>query len=120
MRKLLPLLLGGALLMGATAATVSARGKDWGGIPPHGHVMLLQAEIHVGTHLTFDRCVEFAAGAALPNRAHHDSVHTGAAGGSPFVQGALWQAGHIVVPLAPLVPYDWTGCESFESGMALP
>jgi hypothetical protein len=119
MRRVLPLLLA-VLIMGATAAAVSAQGKDWGGIPPHGHVMLLGAEIHEGTHLYFDRCVEFAAGRALPNRAHHDSVHTGAAGGSPFVQGALWNAGHIVVPLSPLVPYNWTGCESFESGMALP
>jgi hypothetical protein len=118
MRRFLPLVLV-ALIMGATAATVSAQGKDWGGIPPHGHVMLLGAEIdfEAGT-LHFDRCVEFAAGRALPNRAHHDSVHTGRAGGSPFVQGALWHAGHIVAPLAPLTP--WTGCESFESGMALP
>lgn len=118
MRKVLPL-LSAALILGATAATVSAQGKDWGGIPPHGHVMLLGAEIEEGS-LFFDRCVEFAAGAALPNTAHHESVHTGAAGGSPFVQGALWDAGHIVVPLAPFVPFDWTGCESFESGMALP
>lgn len=105
-----------ALLVGATAATVSARGKDWGETPPHGHVMLLHASID-GGNLYFDRCVEFAAGAALPKAAHHESVHTGAAGGSPFAQGALWHAGHIVAPLAPLTP--WTGCESFESGMSL-
>jgi hypothetical protein len=115
MRRFLPLLVV-ALIMGATAATVSAQGKDWGAIPPHGHVMLLGAEIE-GGNLYFDRCVELAAGSALPNRAHHDSVHTGVAGGSPFVQGALWNAGHIVAPLFPLTP--WTGCESFESGMAL-
>jgi hypothetical protein len=118
MRRFLPLLVV-ALIMGATAATVSAQGKDWGGIPPHGHVLLLRAEIdEVEGRLYFHRCVELAAGAALPNRAHHDSVHTGNAGGSPFVQGALWNAGHIVAPLFPLTP--WTGCESFESGMALP
>jgi hypothetical protein len=120
MRRVLALLTA-VLIMGATAAAVSAQGKDWGGIPPHGHVMLLGGEIdeQQGT-LHFRRCVEFAAGVALPNRAHHDSVHTGAAGGSPFVQGALWNAGNIVVPLAPFGPPDWTGCESFESGMALP
>jgi hypothetical protein len=115
MRKALPL-LSAVLIIGATAATVSA-GKDWGGIPPHGHIMLLGAEIEGGT-LTFDRCVEFAAGKTLRTTAHHDSVHTGVPGGSPFVQGALWDAGHIVAPLAPLTP--WTGCESVESGMALP
>lgn len=118
MRRVLPL-LSAVIILGATAVAVSAQGKDWGGIPPHGHVMLLRAAFE-GDTLVFDRCVEFAAGAALPNRAHHDSVHTGAAGGSPFVQGALWKAGHIVVPLSPLVPYDWHGCESFVSGMPLP
>jgi hypothetical protein len=118
MRKLLPL-LSVALIIGGTAAAVSVQAKDWGGIPPHGHVLLLGAEIEAGS-LYFDRCVEFAAGEALPNTAHHMSVHTGAAGGSPFVQGALWDAGHIVVPLAPYVPFAWTGCESFESGMAVP
>ena len=118
MRKVLPL-LSAVLIIGATAATVSAQGKDWGAIPPHGHVMLLGAEIQEGS-LFFDRCVEFAAGAALPNAAHHESVHTGTAGGSVFVQGALFNAGHIVTPLAPFVPFPWTGCESFTSGMALP
>lgn len=116
MRRLLPL-LSAALIIGATAATVSAQGKDWGAIPPHGHVMLIGAEID-GANLYFDRCVEFAAGRTLPNTAHHDSVHTGVAGGSPFVQGALWNAGKIVAPLAPLTP--WEGCEDFTSGMALP
>jgi hypothetical protein len=116
MRKILPL-LSAVLIIGATAATVSAQGKDWGAIPPHAHVMLIGGEIE-GGHLSFDRCVEFAAGRVLSTTAHHDSVHTGVAGGSPFVQGALWDAGKIVVPLAPLTP--WTGCESFESGMALP
>ena len=118
MRRVLPLLLG-ALLMGATAATAVAQGKDWGETAPHGHVMLLGAEIDRG-QLFFDRCVEFAAGRALPNSAHHASVHTGAAGGSPFAPGALFNAGHLVIPLAPYVPFDWHGCESFDSGMALP
>ena len=116
MRRLLPL-LSAALIVGATAATVSVQAKDWGGIPPHGHVMLLGAAIDESGILTFDRCVEFAAGRTLPNTAHHLSVHTGVAGGSPFVQGKLWDAGKIVAPLAPLTPF--TGCESLESGMQL-
>ena len=116
MRRMLPLLLG-ALLMGATAATAVVQGKDWGAIPPHGHVMLLGAEID-GGQLFFRRCVEFAAGEPLPNTGHHASVHVGAASGSPFVQGALWDAGHVVAPLSPLTP--WTGCESLTSGMAFP
>jgi hypothetical protein len=116
MRRVLPFLLV-AVITGATAATVSAQGKDWGAIPPHGHVMLLGASIE-GGNLYFRRCVEFAAGRTLPNSAHHDSVHTGAAGGSPFAPGALLAAGHIVAPLVPLT--SWTGCESFQSGMPVP
>jgi hypothetical protein len=107
------------MLLGAAALATGVQGKDWGGVPPHGHVMLVRAQIAEGS-LLFDRCVEFAAGEALPNAAHHLSVHTGAAGGSPFVQGALWNAGNIVVPLSPYVPFDWTGCESFTSGMPVP
>lgn len=118
MRRVLPLVLG-ALLMGATAATAFAQGKDWGDIPvpPHGHVLLINAELD-GGKLYFDKCVEFAAGEALPNRAHHDSVHTGNAGGSPFAPGALLlRAGHVVAPLAPLTP--WDGCEDLSSGMSV-
>lgn len=115
MRKVLPL-LSAILIIGATAASVSAQGKEWTGVPPHGHVMLIGAEIN-GGRLYFDQCVEFAAGRTLSKAAHHESVHTGNAGGSPFAPGALLAAGHIVAPLAPLTP--WTGCESFESGMSL-
>jgi len=120
MRKVLPL-LSAVLILGATAAAVSAQGKDWGGLPPHGHVMLMGASTD-GEHIYFTRCVEFAAARALPKTAHHDSVHTGAAGGSPFLPtpGALGRTGKWVVPLSPLVPFDWHGCESFESGMDVP
>jgi hypothetical protein len=116
MRRVLPL-LSAVLILGATAAAVSAQGKDWGGVPPHGHILLINASIDGAGVLTFDRCVEFAAGRALPKAAHHESVHTGAAGGSPFAQGALYAAGHIVAPLAPLTP--WTGCGDLHSGMQL-
>ena len=116
MRRVLPLLTA-ALIIGATAAVVGVQAKDWGGIPPHGHIMLIDAEISEDGHIFFDRCVEFAAGRTLSTTAHHASVHTGAAGGSPFAQGALWDAGKIVAPLAPLTPF--TGCESVWSGMPL-
>lgn len=116
MRRVLAL-LSVALIVGATVAAVSAQAKDWGGIPPHGHIMLLDAEISEDGHVFFDSCVEFAAGRTLTNTAHHASVHTGVAGGSPFVMGKLWDAGKIVAPLAPLTP--WTGCEDLWSGMPL-
>jgi hypothetical protein len=115
MRKILPLLTA-SLILGATVAAVGVQAKDWGGIPPHGHVMLIGAEI-VDGHIYYDRCVEFAAGKTLSTTAHHASVHTGVAGGSPFVMGKLWDAGKIVAPLAPLTPF--TGCEDLTSGMPL-
>lgn len=117
MRKVLPF-LSAALILGATAAAVSAQGKDWGPVPPHGHVLLINASTDGGV-LTFDRCVEFAAGRKLPKAAHHESVHVGPAGGSPFapIPGALLEAGHIVAPLDPLTP--WDGCEDIPSGMEL-
>ena len=116
MRKVLPL-LSAMLILGATVAAVGAQAKDWGPIPPHGHVMLIGAEIDGGV-IHYDRCIEFAAGRTLSTPAHHDSVHTGVAGGSPFVQGALWDAGKVVVPLAPLTPFG--GCEDIPSAIPLP
>ena len=112
MRKVLPL-LSAMLILGATAAAaVTAQGKDWGPIPPHAHVMLIGAEIGAGG-ITYDKCVDFAAGKTLSTTAHHAGVHTGAAGGSPFVQGALFNAGKVVVPMAPLTPF--TGCASIPN-----
>jgi hypothetical protein len=105
------------LSMGLFAGAALARGNDWGPVPPHGHVMLIGTEV-VGGQVHFDRCVELAAGQPLRGPAHHNSVHTGTAGGSPFVQGALFKAGNWVVPLAPLTPF--TGCADFSSPFPAP
>jgi hypothetical protein len=107
-----------ALGLGLLAGTALAGGNEWPeGMDPHGHVMLIGAEI-VDGFVHFDRCVEFAAGKPLPGPAHHNSVHTGAAGGSPFVQGALFHAGNWVIPLEPFG--IGTGCESFTSPFPIP
>ena len=111
MRKILPL-LSAMLILGATVAVVGAQAKDWGPVPPHAHVMLIGAEVGAGA-ITYDKCIDFAAGKTLPTTAHHAGVHTGAAGGSPFVQGALWNAGKVVVPMAPLTPFQ--GCETIPN-----
>ena len=106
------------LAMGLVAGAALAGGNEWPeGVEPHGHVMLIGAEVD-GGFVHFDRCVEFAAGRTLNGPAHHHSVHTGAAGGSPFVQGALFHAGNWVIPLAPFG--FGTGCESFSSPFPLP
>lgn len=116
MKRMLTVLGSLAIGFGLFASPALAGGHEWHE-EPHGHVMLLGVEIE-GGRLFFDRCVELADGEALPVPAHHHSVHTGTAGGSPFVQGALWNAGHAVIPLAPFG--FGTGCESFTSPFPLP
>jgi hypothetical protein len=103
-----------AFAVGSFASTAQAGGHEWHGVPPHGHVMLIGVEVIDG-YAHFDRCVEFKA---LRVPAHHNSIHTGKAGGSPYVEGALFKAGNWVAPLSPLTP--WTGCESVPNPLPLP
>lgn len=117
MKRVITLLAAVALAIGVLASTALAGGKEWGDIPPHGHVMLIGANIEDGM-VHFDRCVEFANGRKLRVPAHHHSVHTGAAGGSPFAPGALFNAGNWVVPLAPLTPFE--GCAGIPNPFPAP
>lgn len=100
----------------ATSTAVDAGGHKWGDVPPHGHVMLIGVEVFDGA-AHYDRCVEFKA---LPVPAHHGSIHTGKAGGSPFAQGALFDAGNWVIPLPPFVDLGFTGCENVPNPFPLP
>jgi hypothetical protein len=68
------------------------------GPPLHGHVLVLGVKYVDGEPVGFDKCVELAAGKALPLNAQHRHSHTGRAG------EALAAAGHFVVPTAPLSP----------------
>jgi hypothetical protein len=117
MKRAIMLLVAMAMALGLLAGTALAKGKsEWHGVPPHGHIMLLGVtveETEEGVFVHYDRCVELAKGKALPTPAHHDSLHTGTPGGSPFVQGALYDAGIWVVPLAPLTPI--TGCDGLPN-----
>ena len=115
MRRLVTLLVSLAMAFGLFAGTALAGGHEWGDVPPHGHVMLIGVELEVDgddVFVHFKKCVEFPK---LRVPAHHHSIHTGNAGGSPFAPGALFHAGNWVVPLEPFAPF--TGCESFSSGM---
>ena len=117
MRRVVTFLVAMALGLGLLASTALASNEWPEDVVPHGHVMLIGTELD-GGQVLFHRCVEFAAGRALPGPAHHHSVHAGTAGGSPFVQGALFQAGNWVVPLEP---YGiGTGCESFTGPFPIP
>jgi hypothetical protein len=120
MKRLITLLVATAVGLGILAGTAAAAGHDQGrsewpdGLPPHGHVMLVRVVVDDG-HVYFNRCVDLAAGKTLRGTAHHDSVHTGVPGGSPFAGGVLFQAGNWVIPTQGLTPF--TGCEDFTSGM---
>lgn len=116
MKRIITVLVSLAMALGLSAGTALAGGHEWDHVQKHGHVMLIGAEVVEG-QLFFDQCVEFEA---LPVPAHHHSIHAGPAGGSPFVQGPLFQAGNWVVPLAPFGPEFFTSCESFSSGMPFP
>ena len=117
--KRVVLLVSLVVALGLLSGTALARGNDWGNVPPHGHVMLIGVEVDAGM-VTFDRCVELAAGDPLSVPAHHHSVHEGAASGSPFVQGALFRAGNWIVPLNPFAGLPFTGCENFTGPFPLP
>lgn len=114
MKRIMTVLVSVAMALGLFAGTALAGGHEWH-VPRHGHVMLIGAEID-GGKLFFDKCVEFKP---LPVPAHHHSIHTGPAGGSPLVGGPLFQAGNWIIPLEPFIPGP-TGCESFVSGMDSP
>ena len=69
--------------------------------PEHGHMLVLGLEF--GDHgVRYRKCVDIAAGRALPLHVHHDGLHAGTAG------DALRDAGHFPLPTAPLSP--WKNC----------
>ena len=106
-------LKGTALAMGAAVTLVvgplgaAASAHEHGGPPPlHGHIKLIGLQFdQQGEPFGFRKCIHLPSGNALPLKAHHAHLHTGRAG------EAQWNAGHAVVPLAPLSP--WSSCADF-------
>jgi hypothetical protein len=110
MRKVLAAVTAGLLLVGAIGGAAFAQAP-----PPHGHMLVLHPDIQVvegvPTLVGFHRCVDVANNRALPNHAHHEHLHTGAAG------AALFAAGHAVVPTSPLT--SWANCAAFEAALPI-
>jgi hypothetical protein len=98
-RRLVVLTAALALAIGLLAAPASADTRPPPFNQPHGHVLLIGADVDwVGGAPpyrinSYKRCVELAGGRSVPLHAHHDRVHFGRAG------QALAAAGHLVVPL---------------------
>ncbi len=107
MRKLLMIGLSLVLSLGAFGGAALAEDDNDNGIPDHRHFLLIHADIDDGVLLGFQNCTELAGGQVLPNAVHHDLVHFGTAG------EALSNAGHLVLPGAPWVPYGET-CEDVQ------
>lgn len=98
MRRVLAAILLVLGMLGALAAPALSQGP-----PRHPHMLVIGLELDEnGEPVSFRRCVDLAGGKALPLRVHHAHVHTGRAG------EALRNAGHAVVPGAPLTP--WRNC----------
>lgn len=76
-------------------------------LPPHGHMLVLGVHWEGGEPVGFDKCVDVAAGRALPLVSHHEHVHFGTAG------AALFEAGHLFVPTSPVSPFE--NCAHLES-----
>lgn len=110
MKRIITLLVSLAMTLGLLAGTALAGGHEWEHEDPHGHVMLIGVQVDGDGFASYKRCVELANGEALPTPAHHHSVHTGNAGGSPMVQGPLFRAGNWIVPLFPFHEVPFRGC----------
>jgi hypothetical protein len=109
--RLLAVFLVAALLAAVSAAPVAAQEP-----PEHPHMLLVHFEFDpemgdFGALVGFHRCIDLAAGKALPLHAHHTTVHTGVAG------GALFSAGHVVIPGAPLTP--WADCAALTAALPI-
>lgn len=109
MRKLLMIGLSLVLSLGmfGGAALAENDNGNGNGMPDHVHFLLIHADIDDGVLVGFQHCTELAGGQVLPNEVHHDLVHFGTAG------EALSNAGNLVLPGEPWVPYGET-CEDVQ------
>jgi hypothetical protein len=96
-----------ALALGGVTASA-----DGGGTPDHGHILLIGV-----TEDGFRKCVDLAGGKSVPLVAHHERVHATAIGedGRGINVKGIRQAGHAVVPTAPITP--WADCAGFAEFM---
>lgn len=108
-----------AATLAFSGTTTSATKHD---VEEHGHVKLLHVQIDfefendqlVTADLTgYARCIDHRAGRGKSWRAHHHSIHTGNAG------DALFDAGHLVIPVHPLGPPWRTDCAGIASQLEM-
>jgi hypothetical protein len=85
-------------------------------LPDHPHMLVLDIELGAvdGAFgvLGWRKCVDLAAGRAVPLHAHHAHLHVG-----PVNDVLFEHAGHAVVGGAPLS--DWEGCAGLEAALPI-
>ena len=102
MRSTTAILAAAAALTVTLAVSGTAQADGTPAPPEHGHMLVLGIEFGEDG-VRYRKCVDIAAGKALPVHVHHDGLHAGTAG------VALRKAGHFPVPTALLTP--WENCE---------
>lgn len=125
MKRISVLIAISAMMLGFSA--VAAGADEAGGPPPHGHVLLLHADVTPNPFFDpqdettgppyfihdFKKCVDLANGNKLPLNAHHSGIHMGPAG-----EALRTRAGHLTVPLAPYGPEGLESCADAEHLLA--
>ena len=96
MRKSLSVIAAVLAVLLLTAGT--AAGDEHGDeeTPLHPHALIIGAGGDEISGFTAVGCVDLAANQSVPLHAHHDHIHTGAAGAALF-----YHTDHFAVPLAP-------------------
>ena len=116
MKRAIVLLLALGMLVGGLVGTGVADDE-------HPHMLIQRpvvGPIVEGDEVTgfeligYRKCVDLAAGRPVPLHAHHANIHIGSGGGS----AGLANAGHAVVPGAPLTP--WADCAAFAAALPIP
>ena len=93
-----------------TAGVAAADEHEGPPLPLHGHMLLLDATLEFGPNgpeITYGKCIDLANAKKLKLNAHHEHFHFGRAG------EAQLNAGHAIVPTAPVFDIPWTDCASF-------
>ena len=101
-----------ALVLALGLLVVMAPGASAQNFVEHPHMLVTGVELdEFGEPVGFRKCIDLAAGRALPLKSHHQHMHFGTAG-----EMLSTNAGHAVVPAAPFPePFEeavpWSNCE---------
>lgn len=105
MRKVLIIGVTAVVALLLSAGTAAGDEHDHEEVPLHPHALVIGAGGDEQTGFTAVNCIDLAANQSLPLNAHHDHIHTGAAGAA-----LNSHTSNFAIPLAPLTP--WADCDA--------